>query len=132
MGTTGTIMGVSRYLKEQNPAVQIIGAEPEEGSSIPGIRKWPEAYLPKIYDRSASIRWKPCRRRRPNAWRAGWPRKRASSAVSRLPVPAKSPAHFPDGGERHHRVHRLRPRRPLPVYRRIPRLKTKPSSPLPG
>jgi cysteine synthase B len=52
MGTTGTIMGVSRYLKEQNPDVQIIGAEPEEGSSIPGIRKWPEAYLPKIYDRT--------------------------------------------------------------------------------
>jgi cysteine synthase B len=52
MGTTGTIMGTSRYLKEQNPAIQIIGAEPEEGSSIPGIRKWPEAYLPKIYDRS--------------------------------------------------------------------------------
>jgi len=52
MGTTGTIMGTSRYLKEQNPEVQIIGAEPEEGSSIPGIRKWPEAYLPKIYDRS--------------------------------------------------------------------------------
>ena len=52
MGTTGTIMGVSRYLKEQNPDVQVIGAEPEEGSSIPGIRKWPEAYLPKIYDRA--------------------------------------------------------------------------------
>jgi len=52
MGTTGTIMGVSRYLKEQNPDVQVIGAEPEEGSSIPGIRKWPEAYLPKIYDRT--------------------------------------------------------------------------------
>jgi cysteine synthase B len=52
MGTTGTIMGTSRYLKEQNPEIQIIGAEPEEGSSIPGIRKWPEAYLPKIYDRS--------------------------------------------------------------------------------
>jgi len=52
MGTTGTIMGTSRYLKEQNPDIQIIGAEPEEGSSIPGIRKWPEAYLPKIYDRS--------------------------------------------------------------------------------
>ncbi len=52
MGTTGTIMGTSRYLKEQNPAIQIIGAEPEEGSSIPGIRKWPEAYLPKIYDRT--------------------------------------------------------------------------------
>jgi len=52
MGTTGTIMGVSRYLKEQNPAIQIIGAEPQEGSQIPGIRKWPEKYLPKIYDRS--------------------------------------------------------------------------------
>ena len=52
MGTTGTIMGVSSYLKEQNPAIQIIGAQPEEGSQIPGIRKWPEAYLPKIFDRS--------------------------------------------------------------------------------
>jgi cysteine synthase B len=50
MGTTGTITGVSRYLKEQNPAVRIIGAQPSEGSRIPGIRKWPEAYLPKIYD----------------------------------------------------------------------------------
>ncbi|HCY61943.1 MAG TPA: cysteine synthase B [Oxalobacteraceae bacterium] len=52
MGTTGTIMGVARYLKEQNPAVRIIGAQPEEGSQIPGIRKWPEAYLPKIFDKS--------------------------------------------------------------------------------
>ena len=52
MGTTGTIMGVSRYLKEANPAVQIVGAQPAEGSQIPGIRKWPEAYLPKIFDRS--------------------------------------------------------------------------------
>ena len=51
MGTTGTIMGVSRYLKEQNPEVCIIGAQPEEGSQIPGIRKWPEAYLPKIFDK---------------------------------------------------------------------------------
>lgn len=51
MGTTGTIMGVSRYLKEQNPAIQIIGCQPEEGSQIPGIRKWPEAYLPKIYEK---------------------------------------------------------------------------------
>ena len=50
MGTTGTITGVSRYLKEQSQAVQIIGCQPEEGSQIPGIRKWPEAYLPKIYD----------------------------------------------------------------------------------
>lgn len=52
MGTTGTIMGVSRFLKEKNPDIRIIGAQPEEGSQIPGIRKWPEAYLPKIYDKS--------------------------------------------------------------------------------
>lgn len=49
MGTTGTIMGVSRYLKEQNPAVQIVGLQPMEGSAIPGIRRWPQEYLPKIY-----------------------------------------------------------------------------------
>ena len=49
MGTTGTIMGVSRYLKEQNPDVQIIGLQPMEGSAIPGIRRWPQEYLPKIY-----------------------------------------------------------------------------------
>ncbi|WP_066410417.1 cysteine synthase CysM [Bordetella ansorpii] len=52
MGTTGTIMGVSAYLKSQNPAIQVVGAQPAEGSQIPGIRKWPEAYLPKIFDRS--------------------------------------------------------------------------------
>ncbi len=50
MGTTGTIMGCSRYFKEKNPHIQIIGVQPEEGAQIPGIRKWPEAYLPKIYD----------------------------------------------------------------------------------
>ena len=59
MGTTGTIMGVSRYLKEQNPAVCIVGCEPEPGSQIPGIRKWPEAYLPKIFDRSRVDRVEP-------------------------------------------------------------------------
>ena len=53
MGTTGTITGVSRYLKEKNPKVQIVGAQPADGSRIPGIRKWPEEYLPKIYDPSA-------------------------------------------------------------------------------
>ena len=52
MGTTGTITGVSRYLKERNPAIQVIGAQPAEGSRIPGIRKWPEEYLPKIYEPS--------------------------------------------------------------------------------
>jgi cysteine synthase B len=50
MGTTGTIMGVSRFLKEQNPGIVIVGCQPTEGSQIPGIRKWPEAYLPRIYD----------------------------------------------------------------------------------
>ena len=53
MGTTGTITGVSRFLKEKNPSIQIIGAQPSEGSRIPGIRKWPEEYLPKIYDPKA-------------------------------------------------------------------------------
>lgn len=52
MGTTGTIMGTSTYLKEQNPAVQIVGAQPSEGSQIPGIRKWPQEYLPKIFNPS--------------------------------------------------------------------------------
>ncbi|MCX7278740.1 MAG: cysteine synthase CysM [Burkholderiales bacterium] len=52
MGTTGTITGVSRFLKEKNPAIKIIGAQPSEGSRIPGIRKWPQEYLPKIYDPS--------------------------------------------------------------------------------
>jgi len=52
MGTTGTIMGCSRFFKEKNPNIQIIGCQPDEGSQIPGIRKWPEAYLPKIYERS--------------------------------------------------------------------------------
>lgn len=50
MGTTGTVMGVSRYLKEKNPEVQIVGCQPTEGSRIPGIRRWPEAYLPEIYE----------------------------------------------------------------------------------
>jgi len=53
MGTTGTIMGVSRYLKERNPDVCIVGLQPSEGASIPGIRRWPEAYLPKIFDAKA-------------------------------------------------------------------------------
>ena len=50
MGTTGTIMGVSRYLKEQNSAIQVVGLQPQEGASIPGIRRWPEAYLPAIFE----------------------------------------------------------------------------------
>lgn len=52
MGTTGTIMGVSRYLKEQNPAIEVVGVQPKEGASIPGIRRWPQEYLPTIFDAS--------------------------------------------------------------------------------
>ncbi|MBK6981104.1 MAG: cysteine synthase CysM [Betaproteobacteria bacterium] len=52
MGTTGTIMGVSRFLKEQNPAIEVVGVHPAPGASVPGIRKWPEAYQPRIYDRA--------------------------------------------------------------------------------
>jgi cysteine synthase B len=54
MGTTGTITGTGRYLKSQNPDVRIVGVQPEEGAQIPGIRKWPEAYLPKIYDKQCT------------------------------------------------------------------------------
>jgi cysteine synthase B len=52
MGTTGTLMGCSRYLKEMNPAIQVVGVQPQPGASVPGIRKWPEAYMPKIFERS--------------------------------------------------------------------------------
>jgi S-sulfo-L-cysteine synthase (O-acetyl-L-serine-dependent) len=51
MGTTGTIMGTSRFLKEKNPSIEIIGVQPQDGANVPGIRKWPEAYLPKIFER---------------------------------------------------------------------------------
>lgn len=59
MGTTGTIMGTSRFLKEKNPRITIVGAQPAEGASIPGIRKWPDAYLPKIYDAARIDRIEP-------------------------------------------------------------------------
>ncbi len=59
MGTTGTIMGTSRYLKSQNPSIEIVGCQPAEGAQIPGIRKWPEAYLPRIYDASRVDRIEP-------------------------------------------------------------------------
>jgi len=59
MGTTGTIMGVGRYLRERNPAIVLVGAQPAEGSQIPGIRKWPDAYLPQIYDASGVDRIEP-------------------------------------------------------------------------
>ena len=91
MGTTGTITGVSRYLKEKNPAVRIVGAQPAEGSRIPGIRKWPEAYLPKIYDPTARRRdWCSSARPTPRTWRGGWRARKACSPASRRPAPAGS------------------------------------------
>jgi cysteine synthase B len=109
------------------PGVQIIGAEPEEGSSIPGIRKWPEAYLPKIYDRSRVDRVEvgvAGGGRTHGAPHGGGRRHLLRHLGSRCL--RNCAAHFQDGGERHHRVHRLRPRRPLPVDRRFPGLRQRP------
>jgi cysteine synthase B len=83
MGTTGTIMGVSRFLKEKNPAIRIIGAQPDEGSQIPGIRKWPEAYLPKIYDRSRVDRIEQVSQADAEAMARGSRARKASSPASR-------------------------------------------------
>ena len=121
MGTTGTITGVSRFLKEKNPAVRIIGAQPSEGSRIPGIRKWPQEYLPKIYDPSA--------RRRAGATSARpMPRRCARrlareegifAGISAAGALLGRAAGRAAGRERDDRVRRLRPRRPLPVDRRV-------------
>ena len=86
MGTTGTITGVSRFLKEKNPAVRIIGAQPAEGSRIPGIRKWPEEYLPKIMTPPWSMSWCPSASLTPKKWPVAWPAKRAFLAVFHLVV----------------------------------------------
>ena len=121
MGTTGTIMGVSRYLKEQNPAIVIIGCQPDEGSQIPGIRKWPEAYLPKIFDRKRVDRIE-------NVSQAD-----AEATARRLAREEGIFVGISSGGacavalriaeeveERDDRVRRLRSRRPLPVERGVP------------
>jgi cysteine synthase B len=121
MGTTGTIMGVSRYLKEQNPGICIVGCQPEDGSQIPGIRKWPEAYLPKIFDRSRSIASNPVADRGGGNDPAPGARRRHFAGISSggsLVVALRLAA----SRERDHRQHRLRPRRPLSVDRRLSRL----------
>lgn len=82
MGTTGTIMGCSRYLKEQNPAVQIIGLQPEDGASIPGIRRWPKEYLPSIYDQQRVDRIVSMSQERPNRPCESWPAARGFFAAS--------------------------------------------------
>jgi cysteine synthase B len=96
MGTTGTIMGVSRFLKERNPNIQIVGCQPTEGSQIPGIRKWPEAYLPKIYD---------------------------AARVDRVESVSQADAGGCGSEECGHRFHRLRSGRSLSVHRCVSRLR---------
>ena len=116
MGTTGTIMGVSTYLKSRNAAIQVVGAQPAEGSQIPGIRKWPEAYLPKIFDRSRVDAYESI----VQADAETMARRLAAeegifagiSSAGALVAAARGRK-----GERcDHRLHRLRPGRPLPVH----------------
>ena len=123
MGTTGTIMGVSRFLKEKNPAIAIIGAQPAEGSQIPGIRKWPEAYLPKIFDRARVDRIEPVSQA--DAEEIDAPARARGRHLRRHLVGRRvrgRAAHRARGARRDDRVRRLRSRRPLPVDRRVPRL----------
>ena len=120
MGTTGTIMGVSRYLKEQNPKVEIVGAQPAEGSQIPGIRKWPEAYLPKIYDAQRVDRIEYVTQADAEAMARRMACEEGIfcgvSAAGALVDRAARGGRIP---QRHDRVHRVRSRRPLSVDRRI-------------
>jgi cysteine synthase B len=90
MGTTGTIMGVSRYLKEQNPAIQIVGVQPEEGSRIPGIRRWPEEYLPGIFDAaSVDLTLDVSQQLKLKKRRGSWLQKKACSVVFPLVAPVR-------------------------------------------
>ena len=116
MGTTGTIMGVSTYLKSRNAAIQVVGAQPAEGSQIPGIRKWPEAYLPKIFDRSRvdayeSIVQADAENGAPAGGGRGHLRR---DLLGRRPD--RRAARGRKGERCDHRLHRLRPGRPLPVH----------------
>jgi cysteine synthase B len=109
MGTTGTIMGTSRFLKEQNADIKIIGVQPEEGSQIPGIRKWPEEYLPKIYDKSRVADLCESGQRRKDDATAGGGRGHLCGHFLRRCAVCRAAA-FQKSGERRHRLHRLRPR----------------------
>ena len=120
MGTTGTIMGASRFLKEQNPAIQIIGCQPTEGSQIPGIRKWPEAYLPKIYDKSRVDRLEYVSQADAEEMTRRWRARRASSRASPRAARSRSRCASPRRSRNAVIVcDRLRPRRPLSLDRRL-------------
>ena len=123
MGTTGTITGVSHFLKERKPEVRIVGAQPSEGSRIPGIRKWPEEYLPKIFDPKAVdevvlVSQADAEEMARRLAREEGHLRRHLGGRRVLGRVADRGA----GRERHHRLRRLRPRRPLSLDRRLPRV----------
>lgn len=126
MGTTGTIMGTSRFLKEKNPAVCIIGCEPEEGSQIPGIRKWPEAYLPRIFERPRVDRVERVSQAEAEEMTRRLAREEGIFAgISSGGVAACRAARSSAGRERGDRLDCLRPWRPLPVDGCLPRLSSR-------
>ena len=120
MGTTGTIMGCSRYFKEKNPKIEVIGCQPAEGSQIPGIRKWPQAYLPKIYDAKRVDRLESVSQAEAEEMTA--PRARGGHLRRHLlgRRDARHAAYREGTEERRHRHDHLRPRRPLPDYGSVP------------
>ena len=120
MGTTGTIMGCSRYFKELNPAIQIVGVQPKEGAQIPGIRKWPTEYLPedlRLFPRRSDDLCGPGRGRRDHP-ETGARRRDLRRHLFRRGVVCR-PATESGIGRRGHCVHRLRPGRPLSVHRGV-------------
>jgi cysteine synthase B len=120
MGTTGTIMGTSRFLKEKNPEIQIVGVQPAEGAAIPGIRRWPKEYLPRIYDPARVDRVLDIgQQEAEDATRALAAREGIFAGISSGGAVAAALRVASEVDSRHHH---LRSRRSLPVHRRVPRL----------
>ena len=130
MGTTGTIMGCSRFFKEKNPKIEIIGCQPQEGSQIPGIRKWPEAYLPKIYDKARVDRLEYVSQGEAEEMTRRLAREEGIfagiSSGGAMHVALRVAEGAEERGDRHHR---LRPRRSLPDDRAFSRTDDARSSP---